>query len=39
MSGMQASSLRKCVFYKPELTAKVPHGTETKFLRFKTEIN
>ena len=40
MSGLKVSSLvRKCVFYRPELTGKwVPHGTEIKFLKFKTEI-
>ena len=41
MSGMKVSSVvRKCVFYRPELTGKwVPHGNESKFLKFKTEVN
>ena len=41
MSGLKVSSLvSKCVFNRPELTEKqVPHGTETKFLKFKTEVN
>ena len=40
MSGLKVSFLVwKCVFYRPELTGKwVPHGTEIKFLKFKTEI-
>ena len=40
MSGLKMSSLvQKCVFYRPELTGKwVPHGSENKFLKFKTEI-
>ena len=33
------SSLRKYVFYSPELTGKLGlHGTEINFLNFKTEI-
>ena len=41
LTGLKVSSLvLKCVFYRPELTGKqVPHGTEIKFLEFKTEIN
>ena len=41
LTGLKVSSLvRKCVFYRLELTGKhVPHGTEIKFLKFKTEIN
>ena len=41
MSDLKVSSIvRKYVFYRPELTGKrVPHGTEIKFLKFKTEIN
>ena len=41
MSGLKASSLvRKCVFNRPELSGKrIPHGTEIKFLNFKTEID
>ena len=41
MSGLEVSSLvRKCAFYRPELTGKqVPHGTEIEFLKFKTELN
>ena len=40
MSGLKVSFLVwKCVFYRPELTGKwVPHETENKFLKFKTEI-
>ena len=40
MSGLRVPSLVwKCVFYRLELTRKcVPHGTEIKFLKFKTEI-
>ena len=40
MSGLKVSSLlQKCLFYRPELTGKwVPHETEIKFLKFKTEI-
>ena len=40
MSGLKVSSLVwKCVFYRPELTGKwVPHGTEIKFLKFKTKM-
>ena len=39
MSGLKVSSLvKKCVFYRPELTGKrTPHGTEIKFLKFKTK--
>ena len=41
MPGLKVSSaVRKCVFYRPELTEKLaPHGTEIKFLKFKTEVN
>ena len=41
MSGLKVSSLvPKYIFYRPELTEKwVPHGTEIKFLKFKTEVN
>ena len=41
MTGLKVSSLvRKCVFYRPEITGKqVPQGTEFKFLKFKTEVN
>ena len=41
MSDLKVSSIvQKCVFCRPELTDKwVPHGTEIKFLKFKTEIN
>ena len=41
MSGLKVSSLvRKYVFYRPELTGeRVPHRTEIKFLKFKTEVN
>ena len=41
MLGLKVPSLvRKCVFYRPELTGKqVPHRTEIKFLEFKTEGN
>ena len=40
MSGLKMSSLvQKCVFYRPELIGKwVPHGSENKFLKFKTEM-
>ena len=40
LTGLKVSSLvRKCVFYRPELTGKWgPHGSEIKFLKFKTEI-
>ena len=40
LTGLKVSSLaRKCVIYRPELTGKWgPHGTEIKFLKFKTEI-
>ena len=40
MSGLKVSYLvRKSVFYRPEFTGKwVPHETEMKFLKFKTEI-
>ena len=40
LTGLKVSSLvRKCVIYRPELTRKWgPHGTEIKFLKFKTEI-
>ena len=40
MSGLKMSSLvRKSVFYRPEFNGKlVPHETEMKFLKFKTEI-
>ena len=39
LTGLKVSSLvRKCVFYRPELTGKwAIHGTEIKFLKFKTE--
>ena len=38
--GLKVSSLvRKCVFYRPELTGKWgPHGTEIKFLKFQIEM-
>ena len=41
MSGLKVSSLvQKLVFYIPELIGKwVPHVTEIKFLKFKTEIH
>ena len=41
MSDLKELSLmRKCVFYRPELTGKrVPHRTEIKFLKLKTEVN
>ena len=41
MSGLKVAPLvRKCVFYRPELTGKwVPKETEIKFLEFKTEVN
>ena len=41
MSDLEVLSLvRKCVFYRPELTGKrVPHGNENKLLKFKTEVN
>ena len=37
LSGLKVPSLvRKCVFYRPELTGKwVPHETEIKFLKCK----
>ena len=40
LTGLKVSFLvRKCVFYRPELTGKSgPHGTENKFLKFKTEL-
>ena len=40
MSGLKVSSIMsKCIFYRPELTGKwVSHGTEIKFLKFKTEM-
>ena len=40
LTGMKVSSLvRKCVFYRPELTGKSrPDGTGIKFLKFKTEM-
>ena len=39
LTGLKVPSLvRKCVFYRPELTGKSgPHGNEIKFLKFKTE--
>ena len=39
-TDLKVSSLaRKCVFYKPKLTGKWrAHGTEIKFLKFKTEM-
>ena len=41
MLGLKVPSfMQKRVFYRPELTGKqVPHGTEIKFLKFKTEVN
>ena len=41
MSSLKVSYLvRKCVFYRAELTGKwVPHGNEIKFFKFKTEVN
>ena len=41
LTGLKLSSLaRKCVFYRAELTGKSgPHGTETKFLKFETELH
>ena len=38
--GLKVSSLvENCAFYRSELTGKWgPHGTEIKFLKFKTEI-
>ena len=38
LTGMKVSSLvRKCVFYRPELTGKSgSDGTKIKFLKFKT---
>ena len=40
LTGLKVSSLiRKCVFYRPELIGNSgTHGTETKFLKFKTEM-
>ena len=40
LTGLKVLSLvRKCVFYRQELTENSgPHGTETKFLKFKTEM-
>ena len=40
MSGLKvSSSVRKCVFCRPEVTGKwVPHETETKILKFKNEV-
>ena len=40
LTGSKVSSLvRICIFYRPELTGKwKPHGTEIKFLKFKTEM-
>ena len=40
LTGLKESSLvRKCVFYRLEYTGKWgPHGTEIKFLKFKSEI-
>ena len=40
LTDLKVSSLvLKCIFYRPELTGKWrPHGTEIKFLKFKTEI-
>ena len=37
MSGLKVPSLvRKCVFYRPDLTGKrVAHGTKIKLLKFK----
>ena len=38
--GLKVSSLvRKCVFYRPELTGNSgTHETEIRFLKFKTEM-
>ena len=40
LTGLKVLFLvRKCVFYRPELTGKSgPHGTENKFLKFQTEL-
>ena len=40
LAGLKVSSLvRKCVFYRPELTGKwEPHGIKIKFLKLKTEM-
>ena len=39
-TGSKVSLVRKCIFYRPELTGKwKPHGTEIKFLKFKTNIS
>ena len=40
LTGLKVSSLvRKCVFYRPELTGKWgPHRTEIKFLKLKTKM-
>ena len=40
LTGLIVSPLvRKCVFYRPELTGKLgPHGTGIKFLKFKSEM-
>ena len=40
LTGLKVSCLvRKCVFYRPELTGKSRiHGTEIKLVKFKTEM-